>query len=120
LGYRRAGNQDEARRWFRLLAQADPDRFCRWDLRYSASEATDLFIRQEFRGSAALWEEIAAKWDDGEVRARLVLALLHDAASRVNPAIPAAAMEDDLPWPEPPEPLPVEEEALADAILRDC
>ncbi len=35
------------------------------------------------------------------------------------PSIPSHPMQDDLPWPEPLPPFRVEEEPLADAVLRD-
>lgn len=36
------------------------------------------------------------------------------------PSVEPAQIEDDLPWPDSPKPMPVENEPLENAILRDC
>jgi hypothetical protein len=47
-------------------------------------------------------------------------AALVGAIGPLLPAITPPRLEDDLPWPDPPEAFSVKREPLEDAILRDC
>ncbi len=47
-------------------------------------------------------------------------AVLVSAIGPLLPTLSPPRLEDNLPWPDPPAPLPVEREKLEDAILRDC
>ncbi len=84
MGYRRSGKDYTAQQWFARLAKEDPNNFRPWELRYLATEATDLFNRREFGKSAALWDEIYKASGDPRARTNLGKALLYDGSSRLR------------------------------------
>ena len=76
------------------------------------SFAGDLELLEAVRNLTAETAHVQTPAVAGEV--------LVSAIGEMLPVIEPPKMEDDLPWPEPPAPLPVEREALSVTILRDC